>query len=341
MSGILTPEDREFIRRLPVVDAHCDTLLRVGPETGRDLGRRLPDTQIDLPRLGEAGAAGQFFACCVRPPDTAHRALENVLELIDVFDAQVSANPDRLVRATGPSGIRQAHGDGRVAGILTVEGGEALEGSLGVLRALHCLGVRALTLTWSYRNALADGEGETRTGGGLTRFGVEVVREMGRLGMLVDVSHVSEAGFWQVLEEAKGPVVATHSNCRALCDHARNLTDEQIKALAAKGGVMGLNSCGAFVRLGAGPPGSEGERIKATVDDLLDHAGHIIDLVGPKHLGLGLDLDGIRTRTVGLEDVTGVPALAAGLLGRGHDRETVGLVMGGNWLRVMEEAGLE
>ncbi len=340
MGRVTVEEATNFVRSGPVVDAHCDTLLKIGAGTGRHLGNRLSDVQVDLPRLAEAGVSAQFFACYVEPQHVTHRALERVIELIDVFYAEAAANPDRLLPATGPAGVAQAYRQGKVAGILAVEGGEALQGNLAVLRTLHRLGVRALTLTWNYRNALADGFEETRTGGGLSRFGVEVVKEMGRLGMMVDVSHLSETGFWQVMEEAKGPVVATHSNARAVCDHPRNLTDEQIKALAAKGGVMGLNSYGPFVQEGAGKDGPGGQTVKATLDRLLDHADHVVSLVGFRSLGLGLDLDGIGATTEGLEDVLGLPRLAKGLLERGHEPEAVRAMLGGNFLRVMEEVGM-
>lgn len=339
MAKISLEDARAFNRSCPVVDAHCDTLLKIGGE--RRLGDRLTGTHVDLPRLVEAGVSGQFFACYIEPEFIPCRALERTLELADRFYDAAAAFPDLMFQATGPEDIRRAQREGRVAGILTVEGGEALQGSLAVLRALHRLGVRALTLTWNFRNALADGVDEIRTGGGLSTFGVSVVREMGRLGMLVDVSHLSEAGFWQVMEEAKGPVVATHSNAKAVCDHRRNLTDDQLKALAAKGGVTGLNAAPAFVTKDAGKTGSDGALIKATIPALLDHVDHIVDLVGPEHLGLGLDLDGIARTPEGFDDVSCLPALTQGLFERGHSEETVRAILGGNFLRVMEEAGMK
>jgi membrane dipeptidase len=289
----------------------------------------------------EAGVSGQFFACYVEPQFIPYQALERTLQLADQFYGAADSFPELMIRATGPDGIWKAHREGKVAGILTVEGGEALQGSLAVLRALYRLGVRALTLTWNFRNALADGVDETRTGGGLSNFGVEVVREMGRLGMLVDVSHLTEAGFWQVMEEARGPVVATHSNARAVCDHRRNLTDEQLKALAAKGGVTGLNAAPGFVTKDAYKTGPDGRLIKATISALLDHADHIIGLVGPDHVGLGLDLDGISRTPEDFEDVTCLPLLTQGLFERGHSAETVRAILGGNFLRAMDEAGVK
>lgn len=377
MASVTIEEARAFMRAVPVVDAHCDTLLKVGapavraipgswpvamtgaaraqaprpgsaaaspPPSGSDiprrLGERLADTHVDLPRLAEAGVSGQFFACYVEPQYVTYRALERAVELIETFYAEAAANTDKFVPATGPAAIRGAHRQGKVAGVLAVEGGEALQGNLAVLGTLHRLGVRALTLTWNFRNALADGVAEDRTGGGLTRFGVEVVKEMARLGMLIDVSHLSEAGFWQVLEEASGPVVATHSNARAVCDHPRNLTDAQLKALADKGGVIGLNAAPAFVRKGAGNPGPDGRVVEATLDGVLDHADHILELIGPAHLGLGLDFDGIASTPTGLEEVSRLPYLTRRLLERGCPAAAVRAILGENWLRVMEEVGM-
>ena len=341
MTHLSLEEALAFNRSCPVVDLHCDTLLKVGPDRG--LGHRRADTHLDLPRLGEAGVSGQFFACYIEPQHVSYRALERTLEMIEAFYGEAAANPSRLVPAVGASGIRQAHREGKVAGLLAVEGGEALQGNLGLLSTLYRLGVRSLTLTWNFRNALADGWQESRTGGGLSRFGALAVKEMERLGMLVDVSHLSDAGFRQVLEETSGPVIASHSNARAVCEHPRNLTDEQIRALAARGGVMGLNLAPGFLRAGAGRPvaaGTDGgEPVKATLADALDHVDHIVQLVGPAHVGLGLDLDGIYSLPEGFQDVASLPRLTQGLFERGHSPETVRAILGGNFLRVMEEVG--
>lgn len=327
MSRMSLDEARDFHRTCPVVDAHCDTLLKLGP--GRRLNEKLEGTHVDLPRLKQAGVSGQFFACFIEPEYKPYRSLERTLELIELFYSQAAASGGDLVATTGAAGVREAFRAGKVAGILTVEGGEALHGNLAVLGALHRLGVRSITLTWNHRNALADGVGEARTGGGLSNFGVEAVREMGRLGMLVDVSHLSEAGFWQVLEVASGPIVATHSNARAVCDHPRNLTDDQLRALAARGGVTGLNLAPAFVA-----------KEKPALKDVLDHVDHIVGLVGPAHLGLGMDFDGIQAAPEGLEDVSRLPCLTRGLFERGHDAVTVRAILGGNFLRVMDEVGM-
>jgi membrane dipeptidase len=341
VARVTIEEARALCRASPVVDAHCDTLLKLGDGPGRGLGVARDDTHIDLPRLEGAGVAAQFFACYVETEPGARRALGRALQLIEAFHREVADSRGRLMAVTGVAGVWDAFHRGKVAGLLTLEGGAALQGYLSALKAFYRLGVRGVTLTWNFRNELADGVLETRTGGGLTRFGVEVVEEMGRLGMLVDVSHLSEAGFWQVLELARGPVVATHSNARAVCDHPRNLSDEQIKALAAKGGVMGLNAAPGFVRKTSGFSDSDARNEGATLGDLLDHAEHVIGLAGVDCLGLGLDFDGISSTPDGLEDVSRLPNLVLGLLERGHGPKTVTSLLGGNFLRVMKEVGMD
>jgi len=328
LKRVSVEEAREFHRTCPVVDAHCDTLIKL--EGNRRLVDRLEATHVDLQRLEQAGVAAQFFACWIAPVYNPHRSLERALELIERFYAQVAASSGRLVPATGPDEVRKCFHRGKVAGILSVEGGEAFGTNLALIGSLHRLGVRSVTLTWNHRNALADGVADARTGGGLSEFGAAAVREMQRLGMLVDVSHLSEAGFWHVLETVEKPIIASHSNARALCDHRRNLTDEQIKALAAAGGVMGLNLAPSFVA-------QRGQ--DADLEAALDHVDHVVGLVGDRHVGLGMDLDGIEATPKGFDDVSDLPRLTQGLFARGHDEEAVRRILGGNFLRVMEEVG--
>ncbi|MCL6479450.1 MAG: membrane dipeptidase, partial [Peptococcaceae bacterium] len=222
----------------PVVDAHCDTLTALKKQQRR-LGEKSGAGHLDLPRLLLGGVNLQFFAAFV---GNEHRdnPLARALEIFDIFFEEMAVNSDRIEPAYTYSDVNRIINGGKIAALLTVEGGQALAGRLEVLRMFFRLGVRGITLTWNSRNELGDGVGEAGSGGGLTRFGVEVVREMNRLGMVIDVSHLSERGFWDVMRESAKPVIASHSNCRALCDHPRNLDDAQIKALAAGGGVVGL-----------------------------------------------------------------------------------------------------
>lgn len=181
-------------------------------------------------------------------------------------------------------------------------------------------------MTWNGRNELADGVGESETEGGLTRFGRAVVQEMNRLGMVVDASHLSEAGFWDVLEVSNQPVITSHANSRCICNHRRNLTDEQIRALAARGGVIGLTFYPDFIH----PD-------QPSLEKLLDHMDHIISLAGVDCIGLGSDFDGIDQVTSGLEDISRLPAITEGRWRRGYREEEIAKILGGNFLRVLQQ----
>jgi membrane dipeptidase len=236
-----------------------------------------------------------------------------------------------MLLATQVADIHQAKAEGKVAGILGIEGGEALEGDIAVLRTVYRLGVRLITLTWSRRNAIADGVFEARTGGGLSRFGVEVVREMNRLGMLVDVAHLAPAGVRDVLALSQAPVIASHANSREVCDHRRNLTDKQARGIAQGGGLIGVTFVPPFV-----------DPRKASLERLLDHIEHLLNVVGENHVGLGSDFDGFgfgdpKGQFHDLPDVSTMPRLTAGMLRRGLSERVVEKVLGGNFVRVFEE----
>ncbi len=316
---------REFHRRCTVVDTHADTLLRY-MDGKRNLGDRRGDGHIDLPRLVEGGVDAQFFACYIEAEYKPDRGLKRALQMIDLFYQQLESNAGRMAHCTTSSQIEEAVKSGKVAAILAIEGGEAIGDDLAALRALQRLGVRSIGLVWNQRNLIADGIGEQRTKGGLTNFGVQVVKEMNRLGIIVDVSHLTDEGFWDVIETSTVPIMATHSNSRAVCYHPRNLADDQIKALAKNGGVMGMNFAPYFVH-----------KEKATVDGILDHIDHIVDLVGPDHVGLGSDFDGIRATPEGLDDVTQTWHITDGLFQRGYSEEDVEKILGKNHLRVIRE----
>ncbi len=317
---------QELHRLSVVVDTHIDTLLNLINGKVATLGARSDYGHVDFPRLKEGGVNIQFFAAFIEPQYKPERGLKRALQMIDAYYREVEKYPDLIRPVTSYPQMLQAVGEGKIAAVLSIEGGEAVAGDLAVLRCLYRLGVRAIGLTWNERNDIADGVGERESGGGLTRFGRDLVREMNRLGMLVDVSHLSEKSFWDVLAVAKAPIIASHSNAQAVCPHPRNLTDDQIKALAANGGVMGLNFCPDFI-----------DAKEPTQARLLDHAEHIISLVGPDHLGIGSDYDGISSGPVGLEEVTKLPNLTAGLLERGHSPATVQKILGENYLRVFAQ----
>lgn len=309
-------------RESVVVDAHCDTLTAM-PEQNRRLGAYSGGGQLDLPRLKTGGIKMQFFAAFIAP-EFKTLAARRTLELIDLFHREMEENKKDIQHVKSQAEMMKAFNSGKIAALLSVEGGEALEGSIGVLRMLYRLGVRSLTLTWNGRNELGDGVGEERTGGGLTSFGSAVVEEINRLGMLADVSHLSEKGFWDVLKVSGQPVIASHSNCKALCEHPRNLSDEQIRALSKEGGVMGITFVPAF--LGGNKP---------SVKEVLDHIDHAVAIGGVGCVGLGSDFDGTDSIPVGLEDCTRFPAVTRGLIDRGYPDNAIKKILGGNFLRIL------
>lgn len=348
-----------------------DPNLRHEPGFGRDRG------QTDLPRLVESGITAQFFAafvdaaCAAARPD---RSWARAVAALDAVHAFVRAHPDRLIAGRTSHDIRRAKQEGKVAVFLAVEGGHAIENSLDSLRALYTRGVRYLTLTWNNGNDWAGssiGVNGTRTGG-LTDFGRQVVREMNAMGMLVDVSHASNATVADVLAVATAPVIASHSCAHALNPHPRNLTDDQLRAVAATGGVVNVNFFALFLdaafggeaeRIRAemaaleaeslGRDASAGEEVRATyttrtaerlqalprvpLSALIDHIDHIARVAGVDHTGLGSDFDGVDgLLPVGMEDVTCLPRIAQGLIDRGYSDGDVARILGGNMVRVIE-----
>ncbi len=320
----LTADQEERARRLHrqalVWDSHCDTLIDIAAGS-RTLGEKGSRGHLDLPRLQQGGVKVQIFAIYIDAPPYLRRTLE----FISAFYRELEENRGKLTLATSMAKIEEAAAQGEVAALLSIEGGEALEGGPAILPCLYRLGVRALGLTWNNRNQLADGIAEARTGGGLTSLGLETVAAMNRLGMVVDVSHLSPAGFWDVMEHSRHPVIASHSNARGLHDHPRNLDDEQIKALAARGGVIGINFAPQF--LGPG----------ARLETVLDHIDYIARLAGCDCIGLGSDYDGIAATPGGLEDVSRLPNITRGLVARGYSDSDILKILGGNFARVFSQ----
>lgn len=309
--------------RFWIADGHCDTLWQA-PKEQRTLTERSDRGHVDLPRLVEAGVRIQFFALFSDPSHGAVGFTAEALAMIERFYEAVGQSGGQLLPLRWREDLDQM-APGRVLGLLSLEGGEPLHGRVDLLRAFFRLGVRAMGLTWNHRNELADGLLDAEARGGLTPRGRAVVREMERLGMIIDCSHLSDTGFWDLLEHTTGPIVASHSNARAVCPHGRNLTDEQLRAVAARGGIVGINFLPAFLK-------AEGP---ATLDDVIRHIDHIAAVAGVGTVGLGSDFDGISKTPVGLEDVTKTGALAEALLRRGYNEEAVRGIMGENWLRLL------
>jgi membrane dipeptidase len=305
-----------------VVDTHCDTLMKfLGQPYGRPPGRKLGEKadwgHIDLPRMIEGGVTGRRAFV----PEATLVALQ----MVDKFYSEIEAN-DGIVAVTSHDEIVEAKEKGLTCGLLSMEGAEPLMGELALLRVFYRLGFRMLSFAWNYRTPFADGLNARRAESKLPELGVQALEEMERLGMIFDVSHLADSVFWDVADVMKRPFIASHSNCRELCDHPRNLTDDMIRALADHGGVMGMNFAPAFV-----------DKEKATVERMVDHVDHIVDLVGPDYVGLGSDFDGIGSTPEGLEDVSKMPNMTRVMVKRGYSDEDILKILGGNHLRVFKQ----
>ena len=377
-----TPRPRDYravaarlVKHAIVVDTHEDVPEQLERKWG-DLSVLGATIHVDIPRLKEGGVTAAFFADYV-PAAYGNEggAARKALELADLVHRLVEAHGADLVFASSVAEIRRAKRDGKIAVLIGIEGGHAIEDSLGALSAFYRLGVRYMTLTHTNTNRWADSSGSFfgaeydpksyAVHGGLTDFGRDVIVEMNRLGMLVDVSHVSDATLSDVLEVSKAPVFASHSSCRALSNIPRNLTDDQIRAIARKGGVVMVNVSSMFVdqrsvddfvakreamrpriqeireRLKGEPKKAEEEvgRLLETLREspapwrsVVDHIDRIIKIAGRESVGLGTDFDGITDPPAGLEDVSKLPILAEELLRRGHSPKVVRGVLGENFL---------
>jgi membrane dipeptidase len=323
----VTAQAASLHQRALVFDAHADTLTEM-TDRGYDLDAGPDGTHLDLPRCANGVLDAQVLTAFVSPKCLPDGSAHRVRALLDTMDRQLAAFPDRLALCLEPGDVERARGAGRFAAVLAIEGGHAIEDDLDTLHEFRRRGVRTMTLTWNNSNGWADGCGDAGPHGGLTVLGREVVATMEEQGMAVDVSHVAESTFADVLAVSRRPLLASHSCARALRDHVRNLHDDQLRAIAESGGVACVNFYPAFLV-------AEGE---ATLDDVLDHVDRFVSVAGADHVGLGADFDGIPHGPVGLEDVSALPRLTAGMLARGHHESTVEAVLGANLLRVLDGA---
>jgi len=362
-------------REALVLDTHADTTPRFqDPEY--DFSARHPKSEgsVDLPRAREGGLDAQFWSIYVGKVEGDGRAVREALERIDAVYELERRHPDQIAIATDVAGIRRGAASGKLVSLLGLEGGHMIEGRLALLRDFYRLGVRYMTLTHSFHLPWADSAG---TGeplpmgiGGLDEFGESVVREMNRLGMMVDVSHVSDETFRDVLAVTEAPVIASHSSCRSVFAHPRNLDDEMLRALAANRGVVMINFYPGYTDPDAAPlirawfarhgpelarlrethkgdlrPLLEAMRVMAAADPvpkgslarLLDHFDHALRVAGEDHVGLGSDFDGVPSMPEELDEVSELPNLTRGLLERGWSEAVVRKVLGENLLRVMGE----
>jgi membrane dipeptidase len=318
-------------------------------DEGFDLGARDKSgkTQTDIPRMKEGGLDAEFFAIYVaakyaKEGGSTRRAMDMIN---DVYE-QARRHPKSLEMAFTSGDIRRIHKSGKISALMGIEGGHAIEDSLSALRQFYKLGVRYMTLTHTNTNNWADSAGginnpAEKRHGGLSDFGREVVREMNRLGMMVDISHVADGTFWDAIETSQAPVIASHSSCRALTNVPRNLTDDMLKALAKNRGVVMINFYSGFINTEYAKPGAPAPAKaanKSTMDMLMRHFEHAIKVAGIDHVGIGSDFDGVDgLLPAGMEDVSKLPAITYELLKRGYSDADVKKVLGENLLRVMAE----
>ena len=362
---------RELLRRHPLVDGHNDLPWAIRDEFGGDpvrarLAEPVPQTQTDLPRLAAGGVGAQFWSVYVPATLAGDMAVTAVLEQIDTAHRMIEAYPDRLELALTAADVERIAPTGKVASLLGAEGGHSINSSLGVLRSLYALGVRYMTLTHNNNVGWADSATDQPQAGGLTDFGREVVAEMQRLGMLVDLSHVASSTMRDALDVAQGPVIFSHSSARALCDHPRNVPDDVLHRLAGNGGVCMVTfvpffvspdcaqwQIGLFAELerrgldrrdisaweAVVPEYERAHPIPAaTLTQVADHVEHVRSVAGLAHVGLGGDYDGSAGMPTGLADVSCYPALLAELLDRGWTEDECAALAGGNILRVLRDA---
>jgi membrane dipeptidase len=352
-----------------VLDTHADTTQRLLYEKF-DLGQRDTRGHLDIPRMREGGLNAEFFSIWMPSQITGPEAVKRSLRMIDAVREQVRRHPQDLVLATTAADVRRAHAQDRIAVLLGMEGGHMVDNDLGVLRTYAALGVRYLTLTHSLNDDWADSSTDKPAHNGLTDFGREVVRELNRQGVLVDISHVSDKTFYDALETSRAPLIASHSSCRAICNTPRNMTDDMIRALAQKGGVIQINyhvgfldqaaadsadlkeyfrAVGEADRQYASDPDKkyqeyrrveqefESRLPKVSWEKIIEHIDHAVKLAGTDHVGLGSDFDGAKMPE-GMEDCSKLPRITEALLRKGYSESDIRKILGGDLLRVMEEA---
>jgi membrane dipeptidase len=360
-----------------IVDTHADTPGRFVDENF-DLGQDAGAGYLDFNKIKAGNLGAEFFSIWVEPKNNRGHEAKRALDMIDSVYEQARRHPDRMMMAFSTEDIQRAHREHKFAALMGVEGGHAVEGDIRILRDFYRLGVRYMTLTWSNTNDIGDSSGDINDNtvqhhGGLTPFGREVVSEMNRLGMMVDISHVADSTFYQALELSRAPVIDSHSSSRALTNAPRNMTDDMLRALAAKNGVAQVNFYCAFVSqkyrdtmnqlAAAHDPDLEREQAlfmkpntaenlkqlaeaktklqsklpRPPLSDLIDHIDHMVKVAGIDHVGLGSDFDGIDCSPQGIDSAADLPKITEALYQRGYSASDLDKILGGNLLRVFAD----
>jgi membrane dipeptidase len=372
---VVAARAREVHARAIVIDTHDDTTQRLLTDPAFDLGASHSAGNIDIPRMRQGGLDALFFSIYMPGDVTGPPAVKRALQQIDKVREAVRAHPRELMLATSAADVRRAVAERKIAALMGMEGGHMIDADLGLLRDYAALGVRYLTLTHSLNTSWADSSGDKPAHNGLTPFGKDVVRELNRLGVMVDVSHVSDKTFYDTLEVTTAPVIASHSSCRAISNSPRNMTDDMLRALAKNGGVVMINYHVDFISEAfrtAKPPAAVQAQLDAAAKqcgkdeacvilawsriyheamnnrqmptvswvEIIDHIEHVVKVAGIDHVGLGSDFDG-AIMPLGMEDASKLPKITGELLRRGYSERDVTKILGGNLLRVLEQAGLE
>jgi len=367
-----------------VVDTHADTTQRfLGGNFATDgsfhsdlifdFAARDPRGSVDIPRMRQGGLSALFFSIWIPSKIKGTTAVQRAREQIAAVHEQIRLHPQDLVLATTAAEIRAVHAQNKISALIGIEGGHMIDNDLAVLREFAAQGARYMTLTHTGNVEWADSSGDKPQHNGLTPFGREVIHEMNRLGMMVDISHVSDKTFHDVLALSQAPLIASHSSCRALCDAPRNMSDAMIKALAAKGGVIQINYHVAFLSQGFRDAEKHDPKINEAIEaevqhrcgdneaceliegdrltreyvqqgklprvdwsKIIEHIDHAVNLVGPSHVGLGSDFDGANM-PYGMEDASQVPKITEALLRKGYSEDDVKKILGENTLRLMAE----
>ncbi len=311
------------------IDSHCDTPSAI--MRGRNISVDNPGAQVDIPKMKKGGIDAAFFALYIPAEFVSDKATSYALEMLARAKDAIKANSEDICQAFSTEDIRNNKAKGLISILFGMENGSPVRDSLSLLRLFYDMGVRYMTLTHNGDNAIADAAAEGRHWHGLSPFGVEVVKEMNRIHMMIDVAHVSDETFYDCLKYSDKPIVSTHSCCRALCSNPRNMSDDMIRKMSDKGGVIQINFYPCFLA------GHFTESSLPGVVDIADHIDHAVNVGGIDHVGIGSDFDGIEITPAGMDNISCMPLVFEELRRRGYNEDAIDKIAGENFLAVFEE----